>query len=179
MDGVDKVLFVVDRKDLDYQTMLEYNRFEKDSVNGSRSTAELKRQLQDPNSRIIVTTIQKLVRVHRAATRATRSTRGHVVLIFDECHRSQFGDMDAAIRKAFKRYHLFGFTGTPIFPENATGAKLDTTEAVFGDRLHTYTIVDAINDGNVLPFRVVVPEHGQGRRPRRATRTSRPSTPRR
>ncbi len=153
MDGVDKVLFVVDRKDLDYQTMLEYNRFEKDSVNGSRSTAELKRQLQNPNSRIVVTTIQKLARFIEQ-NKGHEITSGHVVLIFDECHRSQFGDMGASIRKAFKRYHLFGFTGTPIFPENATGAKLDTTEAVFGDRLHTYTIVDAINDGNVLPFRV-------------------------
>lgn len=153
MAGVDKVLFVVDRKDLDYQTMLEYNRFEKDSVNGSRSTAELKRQLQNPNSRIIVTTIQKLARFIEQ-NRGHEITSGHVVLIFDECHRSQFGDMGSAIRKAFKRYHLFGFTGTPIFPENATGAKLDTTEAVFGDRLHTYTIVDAINDGNVLPFRI-------------------------
>ncbi|HWJ65302.1 MAG TPA: type I restriction endonuclease subunit R [Nocardioides sp.] len=153
MDGVDKVLFVVDRKDLDYQTMLEYNRFEKDSVNGSKSTAELKRQLQDPNARIIVTTIQKLANFI-GGNKGHEIHSGHLVLIFDECHRSQFGDMGAAIRKAFKRYHLFGFTGTPIFPENATGAKLDTTEAVFGDRLHAYTIVDAINDGNVLPFRV-------------------------
>ncbi|MCA1982959.1 type I restriction endonuclease subunit R [Nocardioides nematodiphilus] len=153
MEGVDKVLFVVDRKDLDYQTMLEYNRFEKDSVNGSRSTAELTRQLENPNSRIIVTTIQKLFRFI-GHSRGHVVFGGHIVVIFDECHRSQFGDMGTAIRKAFKRYHLFGFTGTPIFPENATGAKLDTTEAVFGDRLHTYTIVDAINDGNVLPFRV-------------------------
>lgn len=153
MEGVDKVLFVVDRKDLDYQTMLEYNRFEKDSVNGSSSTAELKRQLQNANSRIIVTTIQKLARFIEQ-NKGHEITSSHVVLIFDECHRSQFGDMGSAIRKAFKRYHLFGFTGTPIFPENATGAKLDTTEAVFGDRLHTYTIVDAINDGNVLRFRV-------------------------
>ncbi|MCE3552423.1 type I restriction endonuclease subunit R [Pseudonocardia sp. RS11V-5] len=153
MDGIDKVLFVVDRKDLDYQTMLEYNRFEKDSVNGSKSTAELKRQLQNPNSRIIVTTIQKLARFIEQ-NRGHEITSDHVVLIFDECHRSQFGDMGAAIRKAFKRYHLFGFTGTPIFPENAGGRQLDTTESVFGERLHTYTIVDAINDGNVLPFRV-------------------------
>lgn len=153
MDGVDKVLFVVDRKDLDYQTMLEYNRFEKDSVNGSRSTAELTRQLENPNSRIIVTTIQKLFRFI-GHSRGHEVFGGHIVVIFDECHRSQFGDMGTAIRRAFKRYHLFGFTGTPIFPENATGARLDTTEAVFGDRLHTYTIVDAINDGNVLPFRV-------------------------
>jgi type I restriction enzyme R subunit len=153
MEGVAKVLFVVDRKDLDYQTMLEYNRFEKDSVNGSRSTAELKRQLQNPASRIVVTTIQKLSRFIEQ-NKGHEITSGHVVLIFDECHRSQFGGMGSAIRKAFKSYHLFGFTGTPIFPENATGARLDTTEAVFGDRLHTYTIVDAINDGNVLPFRV-------------------------
>jgi type I restriction enzyme R subunit len=152
-EGVDKVLFVVDRKDLDYQTMLEYNRFEKDSVNGSRSTAELKRQLQNPNSRIIITTIQKLARFIEQ-NKGHEIAGGHVVLIFDECHRSQFGGMGSAIRKGFKRYHLFGFTGTPIFPENAGGVKLDTTEAVFGDRLHTYTIVDAINDGNVLPFRV-------------------------
>lgn len=153
LDGVDKVVFVVDRKDLDYQTMLEYNRFEKDSVNGSRSTAELKKQLQSPNSRIIVTTIQKLSRfIEQNAGHEV--TKAHVVLIFDECHRSQFGGMGKAIRKAFKRYNLFGFTGTPIFPENAGAAKLDTTEAVFGDRLHTYTIVDAINDANVLPFRV-------------------------
>jgi type I restriction enzyme R subunit len=135
--------------------MLEYNRFEKDSVNGSRSTAELKRQLQNPNSRIVVTTIQKLARFIEQ-NKGHEITSGHVVLIFDECHRSQFGDMGASIRKAFKRYHLFGFTGTPIFPENATGAKLDTTEAVFGDRLHTYTIVDA----------GLLSEHGQGRRPR-------------
>jgi type I restriction enzyme R subunit len=153
MEGVDKVLFVVDRKDLDYQTMLEYNRFEKKSVNGSRSTAELKRQLQNPNTRIIVTTIQKLARFIEG-NKGHEITGGHVVLIFDECHRSQFGGMGTAIRKAFKRYNLFGFTGTPIFPENATGAKLDNTEAVFGDRLHTYTIVNAIDDGNVLPFRV-------------------------
>ena len=151
--GVDKVLFVVDRKDLDYQTMLEYNRFEKDSVNGSRSTADLKRQLQNPNSRIVVTTIQKLARFIERE-KGHEITGGHIVLIFDECHRSQFGDMGALIRKAFQRYNLFGFTGTPIFPENAGGARLDTTQAVFGDRLHTYTIVDAINDGNVLPFRV-------------------------
>lgn len=161
MEGIDKVVFVVDRKDLDYQTMLEYNRFEKDSVNGSKSTAELKRQLQKTDSRITVTTIQKLSRFIEQ-NKGHEVTSGHVVLIFDECHRSQFGKMGAEIRKAFKRNHLFGFTGTPIFPENvgtakiATkhGAALATTAAVFGDQLHTYTIVDAINDGNVLPFRV-------------------------
>ena len=161
MEGMDKVIFVVDRKDLDYQTMLEYNRFEKNSVNGSRSTAELKRQLQRPDARIIVTTIQKLSRFIEQ-NKGHEITNAHVVLIFDECHRSQFGSMGAQIRKAFRRNHLFGFTGTPIFPENVgsqkiatkQGAALATTAAVFGDQLHTYTIVDAINDGNVLPFRV-------------------------
>ncbi|MEU8422135.1 type I restriction endonuclease subunit R [Micromonospora sp. NPDC048835] len=153
MDGIDKVLFIVDRKDLDYQTMLEYNRFEKDSVNGSRSTAELKRQLQDQNASIIVTTIQKLARFIEQ-NKGHEITEGHVVLIFDECHRSQFGSMGTAVRKAFRRSHLFGFTGTPIFPQNAGGATKDTTEKIFGDRLHRYTILDAINDGNVLPFRV-------------------------
>lgn len=153
MEGIDKVLFVVDRKDLDYQTMLEYNRFEKDSVNGSRSTAELKRQLQDHNASIIVTTIQKLSRFIEQ-NKGHEITKGHVVLIFDECHRSQFGAMGTAVRNAFRRSHLFGFTGTPIFPQNAGGATKDTTEKIFGDQLHNYTIVDAINDGNVLPFRV-------------------------
>ncbi|CAL9577833.1 Type I restriction enzyme EcoR124II R protein [Actinosynnema sp. ALI-1.44] len=153
MEGIDKVLFVVDRKDLDYQTMLEYNRFERDSVNGSRSTAELKRRLQDPNASIIVTTIQKLSRFIEQ-NKGHEITKGHVVLIFDECHRSQFGDMGRAVRKAFRRSHLFGFTGTPIFPQNTGGATKDTTEKIFGDRLHSYTILDAINDGNVLPFRV-------------------------
>ncbi|MEV4390710.1 type I restriction endonuclease subunit R [Nonomuraea sp. NPDC049607] len=153
MEGVDKVLFVVDRKDLDYQTMLEYNRFERDSVNGSRSTAELKRRLQDHNASIIVTTIQKLSRFIEQ-NKGHEITNAHTVLIFDECHRSQFGEMGTAVRKAFRRSHLFGFTGTPIFPENAGGATKDTTDKIFGDRLHSYTIVDAINDGNVLPFRV-------------------------
>jgi type I restriction enzyme, R subunit len=153
---VDKVVFVVDRKDLDYQTMREYNRFEKDSVNGSKNTAELKRQLETPASRIVVTTIQKLARFIEQ-NRGHQAYGGHVVLIFDECHRSQFGDMHTAITKAFKNYHLFGFTGTPILAENArTGGNpnLRTTEQAFGERLHTYTIVDAINDKNVLPFRI-------------------------
>jgi type I restriction enzyme, R subunit len=153
---VDKVMFVVDRKDLDYQTMREYNRFEKDSVNGSKNTAELKKQLETPASRIIVTTIQKLARFIEQ-NRGHQVYGGHIVLIFDECHRSQFGDMHVAITKAFKNYHLFGFTGTPIFAENAdTGGNpnLRTTEQAFGERLHTYTIVDAINDKNVLPFRI-------------------------
>lgn len=153
---VDKVMFVVDRKDLDYQTMREYNRFEKDSVNGSKNTAELKRQLEKPSARIVVTTIQKLARFIQA-NKGHQIYGGHIVLIFDECHRSQFGDMHTAITKGFKNYHLFGFTGTPIFAENAGtsgNVNLRTTEQAFGDRLHTYTIVDAINDKNVLPFRI-------------------------
>lgn len=156
MDGVDKVLFVVDRKDLDYQTMKEYDRFEKGAVNGNTSTAKLAKQLADPNSRIIVTTIQKL------STFIAKNSKHdvydkHVVPIFDECHRSQFGDMHKAITKSFKNYHLFGFTGTPIFADNAGTSKdinLRTTAQAFGDKLHTYTIVDAIRDENVLPFRI-------------------------
>ncbi len=154
--GVDKVLFVVDRKDLDYQTMREYDRFEKGAANSNASTAVLQRQLEDPDARIIITTIQKLSRFV-AANRKHFVYGQHVVVIFDECHRSQFGDMHAEITKVFKRYHLFGFTGTPIFADNAgTGGNLArrTTEQAFGDRLHTYTIVDAINDKNVLPFRI-------------------------
>lgn len=156
MPYVEKVLFVVDRKDLDYQTMLEYDKFEKGAANSNASTAILKRQMEDPNARIIVTTIQKLDRfVGRNAGHAIFD--GHIVIIFDECHRSQFGEMHAAITKAFKNYHLFGFTGTPIFAANAaSGGRIDlkTTEQAFGDKLHTYTIVDAIADRNVLPFRV-------------------------
>ena len=153
---IDKVLFVVDRKDLDYQTMKEYDRFEKGAANSNTSTAVLKKQLEDDNCRIIITTIQKLSTFvnknpgHEAFTK-------HVVIIFDECHRSQFGDMHAAIVKNFKKYHLFGFTGTPIFAVNAGAVKnpqFFTTAQTFGDQLHTYTIVDAINDKNVLPFRV-------------------------
>jgi type I restriction enzyme R subunit len=153
---VDKVLFVVDRKDLDYQTLREYERFEKGAANSNTSTSVLKRQLEDPGARIIITTIQKLTRFI-ASHRQHEIYSGHVVIVFDECHRSQFGDMHVAITKAFKRYHLFGFTGTPIFAENAPrgGAPaLRTTEQAFGDRLHTYTIVDAISDKNVLPFRI-------------------------
>jgi type I restriction enzyme R subunit len=153
---VDKVVFVVDRKDLDYQTQREYDRFEKGAVDGTTNTAHLKRRLEDPGSRIIVTTIQKLSTfVKQNKGHAIYS--GHVVLIFDECHRSQFGEMHTAIEKAFSRYHLFGFTGTPIFAENAGSSgnpRLRTTEQAFGDRLHTYTIVDAISDKNVLPFRI-------------------------
>lgn len=153
---VDKVLFVVDRKDLDYQTMREYERFEKGAANSNTSTAVLQRQLEDPNARIIITTIQKLSRFV-ARNRKHPVYDAHVVVIFDECHRSQFGDMHAEITRSFKRYHLFGFTGTPIFAENAgTGGnpRLRTTEQAFGAKLHTYTIVDAINDRNVLPFRI-------------------------
>ena len=156
LGDVGKVLFVVDRKDLDYQTMREYDRFEKGAANSNASTAVLKRQLEDPSARIIITTIQKL------STFVTKNKGhaiygGHVVIIFDECHRSQFGDMHTAITKAFKRYHLFGFTGTPIFAANAAAGRnptLRTTVQAFGDKLHAYTIVDAINDKNVLPFRI-------------------------
>lgn len=153
---IDKVLFVVDRKDLDYQTMKEYDRFEKGAANSNTSTAILKKQLEDSNSRIIITTIQKLATFIKK-NKEHEVYNKHVVIIFDECHRSQFGDMHAAIVKSFKNYHLFGFTGTPIFPAN-TGSirkpQFFTTEQTFGDQLHTYTIVDAINDKNVLPFRV-------------------------
>ncbi|MBQ8976526.1 MAG: type I restriction endonuclease subunit R [Succinivibrionaceae bacterium] len=153
---IDKVLFVVDRKDLDYQTMKEYDRFEKGAANSNSSTAVLERQLGDSKSHIIITTIQKL-------STFIKKNKSHdiynkqVVIIFDECHRSQFGDMHGAIEKSFKQYYMFGFTGTPIFPLNATSSKkleYFTTEQTFGDQLHSYTIVDAINDKNVLPFRV-------------------------
>ncbi|PJI86657.1 type I restriction endonuclease subunit R [Luteimicrobium subarcticum] len=156
LGDVDKVLFVVDRKDLDYQTMREYDRFEKGAANSNTSTAVLKRQLEDPSARIIITTIQKLSNFI-AKNKGHAIFGGHVVIVFDECHRSQFGDMHTAITKAFTRYHLFGFTGTPIFAANAgTGGNptLRTTAQAFGDKLHTYTIVDAISDKNVLPFRI-------------------------
>jgi len=153
---VDKVLFVVDRKDLDYQTMREYDRFQKGAANSNTSTAVLKRQLEDPGARIIITTIQKLS-TFIAANKGHAIYSGHVVIIFDECHRSQFGDMHTSITKAFKRYNLFGFTGTPIFAVNSGSGgnpQLKTTEQAFGERLHTYTIVNAISDKNVLPFRI-------------------------
>ena len=153
---IDKVLFVVDRKDLDYQTMREYDRFEKGAANSNTSTAILKRQLEDSNCHIIITTIQKL-------SIFIENNKNHpifdqkVVLIFDECHRSQFGDMHTAIVRNFKKYYIFGFTGTPIFSVNsASGGNphLKTTAQVFGDQLHVYTVIDAINDRNVLPFKV-------------------------
>ena len=154
--GVDKVLFVVDRKDLDYQTKKEYEAFQKGAVNSNKSTRQLAAQLANDKAKIVITTIQKLANFVRA--NAQHKIYGdHVVIIFDECHRSQFGDMHQAIKKAFKNYHLFGFTGTPLFNENkASGgsAAIRTTAQVFGDRLHSYTITDAISDQNVLPFRI-------------------------
>ena len=153
---IDKVLFVVDRKDLDYQTMKEYDRFEKGAANSNTSTAILKKQLEDSNAHIIITTIQKLFTFINKNKGHTIFNQ-HIVIIFDECHRSQFGDMHTAIVRNFKKYHLFGFTGTPIFAVNAGSAgnaRFLTTDQTFGDQLHAYTIVDAINDKNVLPFRV-------------------------
>ncbi|MGP5484695.1 type I restriction endonuclease subunit R [Brachybacterium alimentarium] len=156
MPSVGKVLFVVDRKDLDYQTMREYDRFEKGAANSNASTAILKKQLEDAGARIIITTIQKLSTFIKA-NKGHEVFSGHAVIIFDECHRSQFGDMHTDITRAFKKYNLFGFTGTPIFAANAGSGgnpQLRTTEQAFGDKLHTYTIVDAITDENVLPFRI-------------------------
>ena len=153
---IDKVIFVVDRKDLDYQTMKEYDRFQKGAANSNTSTRILKRQLEDPDAHIIITTIQKLD-VFITKYKGHDVFKKHVVIIFDECHRSQFGDMHSKIVKSFKNYHLFGFTGTPIFAANsASGGNpaMRTTPQAFGDKLHTYTIVDAINDSNVLPFRI-------------------------
>ena len=156
LPSVEKVLFVVDRKDLDYQTMREYDRFQKGAANSNTSTAVLKKQLEEPTARIIITTIQKLSTFIKA-NKNHAITGEHVVIIFDECHRSQFGDMHTDITKAFKRYNLFGFTGTPIFAENSGSGgnpQFKTTEQAFGEKLHTYTIVDAITDKNVLPFRI-------------------------
>jgi type I restriction enzyme R subunit len=153
---VDKVLFVVDRKDLDYQTMKEYDKFQKGAANSNTSTKILQKQLEDSSSHIIITTIQKLD-VFISRNKEQDVFRKHVVIIFDECHRSQFGDMHNKIVKSFRNYHLFGFTGTPIFAANAGNGGnplLRTTPQAFGDKLHTYTIVDAINDQNVLPFRI-------------------------
>ena len=153
---IDKVLFVVDRKDLDYQTMKEYDKFEKESANGNVSTKILQKQLEDTTSKIIVTTIQKLSKFIKR-NKNHPVYQKHIVIIIDECHRSQFGKMNKAITNSFKKYHLFGFTGTPIFAKNAvakTNPYFCTTAQAFGEKLHTYTIVDAINDGNVLPFRI-------------------------
>lgn len=154
-DFVDKVVFVDDRKDLDYQTMKEYDRFQKGAANGNTSTKILEKQLKDSKCKIVITTIQKLTSLIKRFP-AHEIFAKNVVMVFDECHRSQFGDMHAAIVKKFKRYYIFGFTGTPIFAENVSGSRgnLRTTDDVFGRRLHTYTIVDAIRDHNVLPFRV-------------------------
>lgn len=151
LEFIDKVLFVVDRKDLDYQTMKEYDKFQKDAANANSSTSELEKNLSDPNTKILITTIQKLGRLI-SKNKASEAFKKHIVIIFDECHRSQFGDMHKQITKAFKNYHIFGFTGTPIFKDNANN-RSDTTEATFGNELHRYTILDAIEDGNVLPFK--------------------------
>jgi type I restriction enzyme R subunit len=156
LEDIEKVLFVVDRKDLDYQTMKEYDRFEKGAANSNTSTRVLQKQLENPSARIIITTIQKLDALI-SKNKTHDVYKKHVVIIFDECHRSQFGKMHHRIVKTFLDYHIFGFTGTPIFTDNtSTGnsALLRTTQQAFGDKLHTYTIVDAINDGNVLPFRI-------------------------
>ena len=156
LDHIDKVIFVVDRKDLDYQTMKEYDKFEKGAANSNTSTSVLQKQLENTDARIIITTIQKLDKfVHKNPNHELY--KKHCVLIFDECHRSQFGLMHKTITKAFKKYNIFGFTGTPIFPTNSTAGgdlNLKTTEQAFGEKLHTYTIIDAINDKNVLRFRV-------------------------
>jgi len=151
LDFIDKVFFVVDRKDLDYQTMKEYQRFSPDSVNGSDSTAGLKRNLDKDDNKIIVTTIQKLNNLMKSESDLPVYGQ-QVVFIFDECHRSQFGEAQKNLKKKFKKYYQFGFTGTPIFPENALGA--DTTASVFGRELHSYVITDAIRDEKVLKFKV-------------------------
>lgn len=151
LDFIDKVFFVVDRKDLDYQTMKEYQRFSPDSVNGSDSTAGLKRNLDKDDNKIIVTTIQKLNNLMKSESDLSIYNK-QVVFIFDECHRSQFGEAQKNLKKKFKRFYQFGFTGTPIFPQNALGA--ETTASVFGRELHSYVITDAIRDEKVLKFKV-------------------------
>ena len=162
LDFIDKVVFVVDRKDLDYQTMKEYDHFEKGAANSNTSSNELRRQLKstEPKKNLVITTIQKLssmLKNKNYEDEVKEITNKSIVFIFDECHRSQFGEMHTQIIKRFKHYYIFGFTGTPIFAKNAgTGGNpnLKTTEQAFGDKLHSYTIVDAIRDKNVLPFRV-------------------------
>ena len=151
LDYIDKVFFVVDRKDLDYQTMKEYQKFQPDSVNGSKDTKELKRSIEKQDNKIVVTTIQKLNEFVKK-NQGHEIYNKHCVLIYDECHRSQFGDAQKNIKKSFKHYYQFGFTGTPIFPENPLGG--DTTSSVFGAQLHSYVITDAIRDGKVLKFKV-------------------------
>jgi len=151
LDFIDKVFFVVDRKDLDYQTMKEYQRFSPDSVNGSDSTAGLKRNLEKEDNKIVVTTIQKLNNLMKSEADLPIYGK-QVVFIFDECHRSQFGEAQKNLKKKFKKFYQFGFTGTPIFPENALGA--ETTASVFGRELHSYVITDAIRDEKVLKFKV-------------------------
>ena len=154
--NIDKVLFVVDRKDLDYQTMKEYDKFKKGAANSNTNTAKLKKQLEDSESQIIITTIQKLDKFIKQNAGHPLFNK-HIVLIFDECHRSQFGNMHRAITSNFKQYNLFGFTGTPIFAKNALSSNkinLKTTKQAFGEMLHKYTIVEAITDKNVLPFRI-------------------------
>lgn len=166
LDFIDKVLFVVDRKDLDYQTMKEYDKFEKGAANSNASTKILRKQMEDNNAKIIITTIQKLDRFI-SKNKEHEVYKKHIVMIFDECHRSQFGDMHKSITKHFKNYHIFGFTGTPIFVSNSNrsnAANMRTTAQIFGGEpdengnkvkpLHAYTIVDAIHDRNVLPFRI-------------------------
>lgn len=151
LEFIDKVFFVVDRKDLDYQTMKEYQRFSPDSVNGSESTAGLKRNIEKDDNRIIVTTIQKLNNLMKSEDNLSIYQK-QVVFIFDECHRSQFGEAQKQLKKKFKKYYQFGFTGTPIFPKNANGS--ETTASVFGCKLHSYVITDAIRDEKVLKFKV-------------------------
>lgn len=151
LDFIDKVFFVVDRKDLDYQTMKEYQRFSPDSVNGSSNTAKLKENLDKDDNRIVVTTIQKLNNLIKSESNLAIYNK-QVVFIFDECHRSQFGEAQKNLTKKFKKYYQFGFTGTPIFAQNALGA--ETTASVFGRELHSYVITDAIRDDKVLKFKV-------------------------
>src|SRR5690554_6471546 len=151
LDYIDKVFFVVDRKDLDYQTMKEYQRFSPDSVNGSESTAGLKRNIEKDDNKIIVTTIQKLNNLIKGDNDLAIYQK-HVVFIFDEAHRSQFGEAQKNLKKKFKKYYQFGFTGTPIFAQNALGS--ETTASVFGRELHSYVITDAIKDDKVLKFKV-------------------------
>ncbi len=154
LEYIDKVIFVVDRKDLDYQTMKEYDRFKKGCANSNVNTKILEGQLEDSKSKIIITTIQKLDSFIKKNNHS-KAYNKKIVFIFDECHRSQLGDMHKNITPKFKKWIIFGFTGTPIFTGNAKTKKgiMQTTGQLFGERLHTYTIANAISDKNVLPFR--------------------------